>query len=97
MYAVNVNGQNVRTASSYEKAIAEAKSAATDVANTILNRASAFLSNPRLGRSPKARRNVAQNLSRQAMNVAGGVKFPKKFADAQPVNVGGNTFEIVKA
>lgn len=97
MYNVSANGRTVATESSYEKAVSAAKSAATEVANTILNKASAVLSNPRLYRSPKARRNVAQNLSRQAMNIAAGVKFPKKFADAQPVTVGGQTFAILKA
>lgn len=97
MYNVTVNGRTAASETSYEKAVAAAKASATNVANAILSSASAVLTNPRLYRSPKARRNVAQNLSRQAMNVAAGVKFPKKFADAQPVNVGGQTFAILKA
>lgn len=96
MYNVTVNGRAAASETSYEKAVSAAKSAATNVANGLLSAASAVMGNPRLYRSPKARRNVAQNMSRQAMNVAAGVKFPKKFADASPVTVGGQTFAIVK-
>lgn len=96
MYNVAVNNSNVASETSYEKAVSAAKSAATNAANAILLRASAVLNNPRLYRSPKARRNVAQAMSRQAMNVAAAAKFPKKSGNVA-VRAGGVTIAIAKA
>lgn len=96
MYNVTVNGRTAASESSYEKAVAAAKSAATNVANEILLRASNVINNPRLYRSPKARRNVAQAMSRQAMNIAAAAKFPKKSGDVA-VRAGGVTLAIAKS
>lgn len=96
MYNVNVNGRTAASESSYEKAVAAAKSVATNVANDTLARVNAVLSNPRLYRSPKARRNVAQAMSRQAINIAAAAKFPKKSGDVS-VRAGGVTLAIIKA
>lgn len=95
MYNVELNGRTAASESSYEKAVAAAKSAATEAANALLRSANAVMGNPRLYRSPKARRTVAQNLNRQAMNVAAGAKFPKKSGDVS-IRVGGQTLAIVK-
>jgi hypothetical protein len=96
MYNVIVNGRTAASETSYEKAVSAAKTAATNAANGLLNAASTVLGNPRLYRSPKARRNVAHAMSRQAMNVAAAAKFPKKSGDVS-VRGGGVTLSILKA
>lgn len=96
MYNVNVNGRTAASESSYEKAVAAAKAAAIDTANTILRAAGNVMSNPKLYRSPKARRNVAAAMSRQAMNLGMAAKFPKKSGDVT-VRAGGVTLAILKA
>jgi hypothetical protein len=96
MYNVTANGRTAASESSYEKAVAAAKTTATNVANDLLCSASAVLNNSRLYRSPKARRNVAHAMSRQAMNIAAAAKFPKKSGDVA-VRAGGVTIAIAKA
>lgn len=96
MYNVNVNGRTAASESSYEKTVAAAKTVATNVANDILARANAVLNNPRLYRSPKARRNVSNAMRRQAMNLAAAAKFPKKAGEVS-VRAGGVTLAIAKA
>jgi len=96
MYTVAVNGNTAASESSYEKAVTAAKSAATDAANALLRSASNVLNSRNLYRSPKARTNVARALSRQAMNLAAGVKFPKKSGNVA-VRAGGVTIAISKA
>lgn len=96
MYNVNANGRTVASESSYEKAVAAAKANAGTLTAGILSRADAIQSNPRLYRSPKARRNVAESLRRSAAKVADAIKFPKKAGDVT-INVGGQTLAIAKA
>ena len=95
-YNVNVNKTTVASESSYEKAVGAAKSLSWVVADSIRNRAAAVASNPRLFRSPKARRLVSANLLRTAAKVADSVKFPKKAGDVS-LNFSGTTLAIVRA
>lgn len=96
MYTVAVNGNTAASESSYEKAVIAAKAVITDAANAILRSASVVLNNPRLYRSPKARRNVAAALNRKAIALASNAKFPKKSGNVA-VHVGNLSVTIEKA
>lgn len=96
MYNVNTNGRTVASVTSYEKAVTAAKTAVTEVSNSILASAESVRRNPKLYRSPKTRRNVADAMVRQALNLAGAVKFPKKAGDVA-IRAGGVTLAIAKA
>ena len=96
-YNVNVNKTTIASESSYEKAVGAAKSLSWVVADSIRNRAATVASNPRLFRSPKARRLVSANLLRSADKVLQtAVKFPKKAGDVS-LNFSGTTLAIVRA
>lgn len=95
MYSFNVAGRTVASESSYEKAVAAAKSNAAAVSNAILARADNFATNVRLLRSPKARAAAASALRSTAANAAASLKFPKKSGTVN-LNIGGVAVAIVK-
>ena len=99
MYNVTVNGNLSTSVASYEKAIPAARAAATEAANELVAKAERIRAS-NLYRSPKARRNVAAALTRQALNAVAAVTragvFPKKSGNVI-VSGGGVTVEILKA
>ena len=96
MYNVNVNGTTVASETSYEKAVASAKSNVTSVAELLTDRANAIRSNAKLYRSPRTRANVANALTAQATKAIAAVKFPKKSGDVS-LNIAGVSLAIAKA